>query len=132
MQEKIKLFLAKRDELLQTRIRILEKIREIDRFLVSGDQKNSLKSGRQGRRPKNEMSLKEAIARALAEGSKDRRQILSAVQAMGYQFSTNNPLNSLSAVLYSHKGFSKDGPNFSLLEAGKRTKKRQNTRKKAN
>lgn len=123
MEEKLKSFLEKRDSLLQTRAKILEKIREIDHLLGSGANPPVLQIGQRRRRPKNEMNLKDAIGKALADGPKDRRQILEAVEAMGYKFSTNNPLNSLSAALYTHKQFIKDGQIFSLKGAGKAKKK---------
>ncbi|MBT5926188.1 MAG: hypothetical protein HOH33_06185 [Verrucomicrobia bacterium] len=125
MEEKLRTFLEKRDSLLQSRAKILEKIREIDHLLGSGGNLPVLEIGQRRRRPKNEMNLKDAIGKALADGPKNRNQILEAVQAMGYKFSTNNPLNSLSAALYTNKQFNKDGQIFSIkgTSAGKGKKK---------
>lgn len=123
MEEKLRAFLEKRDSLLQTRAKILEKIREIDHLLGSGGNPPVLQIGQRRRRPKNDINLKDAIGKALADGPKDRNQILEAVQAMGYKFSTNNPLNSLSAALYTNKQFVKDGQVFSIKPAGKAKKK---------
>ncbi|HAQ99565.1 MAG: hypothetical protein ACJ0BN_13335 [Limisphaerales bacterium] len=123
MREKLKMFLEKRDSLLQTRARILEKIREIDHLLGNGGNSTTSKFGQRTKRPKNELKLREAIGKALADGPKNRNMILEAVQGMGYRFSTSNPLNSLSAALYTNKQFVKDGQLFSLKGANKKTKK---------
>jgi hypothetical protein len=123
MEEKLKTFLEKRDSLLQTRAKILEKIREIDHLLGSGGNPPVLQIGQRRRRPKNDINLKDAIGKALADGPKNRNQILEAVEGMGYKFSTNNPLNSLSAALYTNKQFVKDGQIFSLKSASKAKKK---------
>lgn len=123
MKEKLKIFLEKRDSLLQTRARILEKIREIDHLLGNAGKSTTSEFGKRTKRPKNEIKLKEAIYKALADGPKNRNTILEAVQKMGYRFSTNNPLNSLSATLYTNKQFVKDGKLFSLKSANKKTRK---------
>ena len=114
MEEKLKTFLEKRDSLLQTRAKIVEKIREIDQLLGKAGAPPTFVIGQKRRRPKNEINLKQAISQALQDGPKSRHEILDAVQAMGYQFSTNNPLNSLSAALYTNKQFIKDGQIYSL------------------
>lgn len=117
MEEKLKTFLEKRDSLLQTRAKIVEKIREIDQLLGNAGTPPTFVIGQKRRRPKNEINLKQAISKALEDGPKTRHEILEAVQAMGYAFSTNNPLNSLSAALYTNKQFNKDGQIYSLKGA---------------
>jgi hypothetical protein len=132
MQEKLKNFLEKRDSLLQTRAKIVEKIREIDQLLGNAGAPPTFVIGQKRRRPKNEINLKQAISKALENGPKSRHEILEAVQGMGYQFSTNNPLNSLSAALYTNKQFIKDGQIYSLKGAAKKAAKpkKKATRKK--
>jgi len=132
MQEKLKNFLEKRDSLLQTRAEIVEKIREIDQLLGNAGAPPTFVIGQKRRRPKNEINLKQAISKALENGPKSRHEILEAVQGMGYQFSTNNPLNSLSAALYTNKQFIKDGQIYSLKGAAKKAAKpkKKATRKK--
>lgn len=134
MEEKLKIFLEKRDSLLQTRAKIVEKIREIDQLLGSAGAPPTFVLGQKRRRPKNEINLKQAISKALESGPKSRHEILEAVQEMGYQFSTNNPLNSLSAALYTNKQFNKDGQIYSLKGKGTAKKaakpKKKATRKK--
>ena len=76
--------------------------------------KKSFKLCRQGARKQNAMSLKEVISKALTVGALDRKAILEAVKNLGYKFSTNNPLNSLTVSLYTHKGIHKNGKLYSL------------------
>ena len=130
MEEKLKTFLEKRDSLLQTRAKIVEKIREIDQLLGNAGAPPSFVIGQKRRRPKNEINLKQAITSALESGPKTRHEILDAVQAMGYQFSTNNPLNSLSAALYTNKQFLKDGQIYSLKGSSAKPKKKAAAKKK--
>ena len=59
-----------------------------------------------GARKQNALSLKEVISKALTSGALDRKAILESVKNLGYKFSTNNPLNSLTVSLYTHKGLS--------------------------
>ena len=75
MREKLKKFLEKRDSLLQTRARILEKIREIDHLLGNAGNSTTSQFGQRTKRPKNELKLKEAIGKALADGPQNRRTI---------------------------------------------------------
>lgn len=131
MREKLKIFLEKRNSLLQTRARILEKIREIDHLLGNAGNSTTSEFGKRAKRPKNELKLKEAIGKALADGPKNRKTILEAVQGMGYRFSASNPLNSLSATLYTNKQFVKDGQLFSLRGANKKTRKVSHKRAEA-
>src|SRR5690242_21674294 len=54
-------------------------------------------SPRRGRRPAagNTMSLKDAVLRALAHGPVARKDLVKAVEGVGYKFTTRNPLNSI-------------------------------------
>src|SRR5690242_16206794 len=49
------------------------------------------------------MSLKDAVLRALAHGPVARKDLVKAVEGVGYKFNTKNPLNSIGSVLYSKK-----------------------------
>jgi hypothetical protein len=57
---------------------------------------------RRGRRPAagNTMSLKEAVIRALSNGPVPRKDLVRAVEGVGYRFTTKNPLNSIGSILY--------------------------------
>jgi hypothetical protein len=55
-----------------------------------------------GRRPNagNTMSLREAVVKALSAGPISRKDLVRAVEGVGYKFTTNKPLNSIGSVLY--------------------------------
>ena len=54
-------------------------------------------------RAQNKLSLREAIQQATARKPLTKVEILEAIGKLGYKFSTSNPLNSLSSVLYGDK-----------------------------
>ncbi len=54
-------------------------------------------------RAQNKLSLREAIRQATARKPLTKVEILEAIGKLGYKFSTSNPLNSLSSVLYGDK-----------------------------
>jgi hypothetical protein len=54
-------------------------------------------------RPRNEISLKEAVLKVIEGKSLTKHEILDAVIAKGYQFATDDPLNSLGVILYGKK-----------------------------
>ena len=156
MQDAINQYLEVRNKLLDTREELLEKLREIDRLLgSSGDieavqavssKKSAKKPGRKpgrkaskkasssaakGARKQNAMSLKEVISKALTVGALDRKAILEAVKNLGYKFSTNNPLNSLTVSLYTHKGIHKNGKLYSLKSGADKAAPKKAASKKA-
>jgi hypothetical protein len=51
-------------------------------------------------RADNEMSLREAVLKALSAGPRTRKELVNAVEEVGYVFHTANPLNSIGSVLY--------------------------------
>ena len=77
------------------------------------------------------MSLKEVISKALTVGALDRKAILEAVKNLGYKFSTNNPLNSLTVSLYTHKGIHKNGKLYSLKSGADKAAPKKAASKKA-
>jgi hypothetical protein len=58
---------------------------------------------RRGRKPKgiNQMSMREAVLQALSQGPLARKELVKAVEDVGYVFSTRNPLNSIGSILYA-------------------------------
>jgi hypothetical protein len=51
-------------------------------------------------RARNGKSLKQVVLEVLADKSMTKHEILDAVLRAGYQFSTDDPLNSLGVILY--------------------------------
>jgi hypothetical protein len=58
---------------------------------------------RRGRKPKagNQMSMREAVLTALSQGPLARKELVKAVEDVGYVFTTKNPLNSIGSILYA-------------------------------
>jgi hypothetical protein len=56
-----------------------------------------------GRKPKagNQMSMREAVLKALSQGPLARKELVKAVEDVGYVFTTKNPLNSIGSILYA-------------------------------
>ncbi len=66
-------------------------------------------------RARNELSLKEAVLKVIEGKALTKHEILDAVLALGYHFSTDDPLNSLGVILYGKKPkFKNDHGKFSL------------------
>ena len=99
----LKRFVALRDEILSEREQIVIRLREVDAVLGSmGFRAGALFYGPRTTtgRIRNEMSLKEAVLKVIDGKALTKHQILDAVLALGYQFSTDDPLNSLGVILY--------------------------------
>ena len=99
----LKRFVALRDEILAEREQIVIRLREVDAALgAMGLRGGALFYGPRTPtgRIRNEMSLKEAVLKVIDGKALTKHQILDAVLALGYQFSTNDPLNSLGVILY--------------------------------
>ena len=47
------------------------------------------------------MSLREAVLTALSQGPLARKDLVKAVEDVGYVFTTKNPLNSIGSILYA-------------------------------
>lgn len=68
------------------------------------------------RRRTAQVPLRSVVAEVIKQKPMDRHEILQAVQVSGYQFSTDDPLNSLSAALYSNKKiFRQENKKFYLV-----------------
>ncbi len=115
-------FMGMRESLLEERKNLEEQIKQIDEALgvPAGLGLRGAGIRRRAKRARNEMSLKDAISQVISKKPMGRREILAAVQELGYKFSTSHPLNSLSAALYSNKAFVKDGNVFSLADGNKK------------
>lgn len=63
-------------------------------------------SGKRAGRPagrvkvENSLSLKEAVLAVIKGKALTKEEVLAAIQKLGYQFRTSNPLNSIGTVLY--------------------------------
>lgn len=113
-------YVSLRDAIFAEREQLLKRLREVDEALGS--------MGLPGRdsyygprtptgRVRNEMSLKEAVFKVIEGKALTKHEILDAVLRMGYQFSTDDPLNSLGVILYGRNPkFKNEGGKFSLQQ----------------
>jgi hypothetical protein len=114
----LKQYVALRDSIFSEREELIARLREIDDALGA--------MGLRGRdsyygprtpsgRVRNELSLKEAVLKVIDGKSLTKHEILDAVLRMGYQFSTDDPLNSLGVILYGRNPkFKNEGGRFTL------------------
>jgi hypothetical protein len=114
----LKQYVALRDSIFAEREQLITRLREIDEALGA--------MGLRGRdsyygprtptgRVRNELSLKEAVMKVIEGKALTKHEILDAVLRMGYQFSTDDPLNSLGVILYGkNPKFKNEGGKFSV------------------
>jgi len=99
----LKEFVSLRDSIATERETMLTRLREIDAALgamgIRG--KDSYFGPRTAAgRPRNHKSLKDTVLELIKGKAMTKHEILDAVIAGGYVFSTDDPLNSLGVVLY--------------------------------
>ncbi|HVY72189.1 MAG TPA: hypothetical protein VHH73_19810 [Verrucomicrobiae bacterium] len=112
-----------RASLLKEKAKLETRLGELDNALADGEMTamparrgrpagvSSAKNG--GRRPKNVLSLREAVGKVTGSRAMTKKEIFDAVQKIGYKFGGKDPMNSLNVVLYSKKQFKNDGGKFS-------------------
>lgn len=108
MQSKdaLKQYVTLRDSILAEREQIIARLREMDQALgAMGLRGKDIYYGPRTPmgRVRNEMSLREAVSRVIAGKAMTKHEILDGVMKLGYQFSTDDPLNSLGVILYGKK-----------------------------
>ena len=117
--DNLKEFLAARDAISAEREQLIARLREIDAALGAMGIPSSTRftgmRGSTGPRARNEMSLKEAVLKVIEGKSLTKEQILEDVLSLGYQFTTDDPMNSLGVILYGRKPkFKRANKKFSL------------------
>jgi hypothetical protein len=116
----LKQYAELRDSISAERERLMARLREIDAAIGATDLRGrpSYQSGSAAGAPRarNDMSLKETVIKVLSGGkSLTKHEILEAVLATGYQFTTSDPINSLGVVIYGKSPkFKKVKKRFSL------------------
>lgn len=101
----IQQFTALRSALLREREAIQQRLQRIDAALAGRGEtpapsKQKTHGRTQGSRPENTMNIREAIVRVTAKKPLSVREIVEAVQKIGYRFQSANPVNSVGAYLY--------------------------------
>jgi hypothetical protein len=117
-QDALKQYVALRDAIFAEREQLISRLREIDEALGSMGLrgKDSYYGPRTPTgRVRNEMSLKEAVMKVIEGRELTKHEILDAVLRLGYQFSTDDPLNSLGVILYGRSPkFKNENGRFSI------------------
>lgn len=121
-RDSLKQFVSLRDALVAEKEAIEARLERINQALAAEpgpieDGTPRAKRGRKpgGRRPRNELSLREAVIQVTKGKPMGKKDIFDAVTKLGYVFGGNNPMNSLNVVLYSKKQFKNDDGKFSPL-----------------
>lgn len=116
--DSLKQYVGLRDAIFEERQQLITRLREIDEALGN--------LGLRGRdayygprtptgRVRNDKSLKEVVLQVLDGKALTKHDILDEVLRSGYQFSTDDPLNSLGVILYGkNPKFKNEGGKFSL------------------
>lgn len=127
-QDAVQQFNALRQALIRERDQIQRRLQQINQAL--GESTASAPSGAPGSAPAapmqrfgpgrpapGQLTIREAITKATANKAMNVREIVEAVQQMGYKFSSSNPINSVGAYLYAggKKHFKNEGGRFSPL-----------------
>jgi hypothetical protein len=118
-----------KQQLMEEKARIEARLNEINRVLgtdataESGTTTKVATTGvariGRGRRGRNQMSMREAIAKALKErGPLGRKELGEAIQDVGYVSNAKNLLNSMGIILYARNSpFKKKDGKFYLPES---------------
>ena len=112
----LKQYVALRDSISTEREQLIIRLREIDEALgTMGSRRHDGYSRTAMGRARNALSLKEAVFKVIEGKALTKHEILDAVLLQGYQFSTDDPLNSLGVILYGRNPkFKNEHGRFSL------------------
>lgn len=112
--DKLKQFVALRQSLLTEKAQLEGRLAEINQAL--GEEAASGSGSVRTAAPKkvaNALSLKEAVRKVTAARPLTKKEILQAIDKIGYRFAAKDPTNSLNVVLYTKGQFKNDGGKFS-------------------
>src|SRR5262245_50139785 len=101
--DKLKDYLSSLDALRAEKTQLEARLDEIDQALTAAGVAVGGRRGVRRPRARNEMSLRDAVAQVTRNRPLTKPEILEAIQKIGYKFSTDDPMNSLNAMLYSPK-----------------------------
>jgi hypothetical protein len=110
MNDPLKQFMALRESLLKEKAALESRLGQINDALGHPGEQSSTSR----KRARNAVSLKDAVVQVLDGKILSKPEILVAVQKLGYQFATRDPMNSLNTVLYSGKKFKNVDGKFTL------------------
>lgn len=115
----LKDYVTLRDKIFAEREELITRLREIDEVIGSSALRGSSQMFYGVRTPtgrvRNGKSLKEVVLEVIDGKALSKHDILDAVIRSGYQFSTDDPLNSLGVILYGkNPKFINEGGKFSM------------------
>jgi hypothetical protein len=116
----LKAFVTLRTSLEAERAKLTARLAEVEAALGTIAASGGAKSAAKGtfaprKRAQNELSLKEAVLKAIEKKPLTKAEILAAVEKLGYKFTAKNPTNSLNTLLYGKKPkFKTQDGKFSL------------------
>lgn len=117
----LKAFVTLRTSLESERAKLTARLAEVEAALGTIAATGGAKSAAKGvtfaprKRAQNELSLKEAVLKAIEKKPLTKAEILAAVEKLGYKFTAKNPTNSLNTLLYGKKPkFKTQDGKFSL------------------
>lgn len=108
----LKQALVKEKAELEERLAQINEVLQADGPPMPGLGALGLRS-RSMKRIRNKISLREAVRQVTAKKPLTKNEILEAIDELGYKFSSDNPVNSLNAVLYANKQFKNNNGRFS-------------------
>ena len=113
----LKQYVSLRQALVKEKAELEERLTQINEVLQSeGPPLPGLGLGLRSRsvkRIRNKISLREAVRQVTAKKPLTKPEILDSIDNLGYKFSSDNPVNSLNAVLYANKQFKNANGRFS-------------------
>ena len=130
MKIDIRRYLSLRDSLLKEKDELQARLQQINEALGEASAATARsaatppsavprRGGRRGNRS-GTPSLREAVLQVASGESLTKQEILDRVRALGYRFSTNNPMNSLGVILYGkNPRFKNQNGRFSLSGSAK-------------
>jgi hypothetical protein len=101
-KDPLKQFLEFRERLVAEREQLTARLREINGVVpIASVNGGGVFSGQKRTRiTRNPLSLKAAILKITEKKALTKHEILDAVLALGYKFTTNDPLNSIGVIIY--------------------------------
>ncbi len=95
----VKQYAKLHSQIMKKRADLIARLQEIDLALRLPNGSSPFRGGR----AKNPNSLREVVLEVLKDKKMNKHDILNQVINKGYQFSTDDPLNSLGVILYGKK-----------------------------
>ena len=111
----LKQFITLRESLLKEKAALETRLAQINKALdlETSPVPSAKQAGKKSVKIVNPMSLKEAITRATSAKPLAKKEILNAIQKLGYRFATDDPMKSINVVLYSKRHFKNENGKFS-------------------